>query len=266
MATAVSQNETTLNVSYALGPLLGGLLFGVQRALPFLFDAISYAVSALSLLWIKREFQEPRQVKVHALWREIGEGLQWLWHHSLVRFLALLCSVGNFLDFGTVLLVIIIASRQHASSLAIGMIYAVAGIGGILGALVAGVLQKYVTLRQIMISAQWVWALLFPLYIVVPNTFFLGVLTAMTFLVGSIINVVQYSYRLTLIPDALQGRINSIFRLIAFAGPPLGSMITGMLLQTLDVVSTIMLFFTGLLIVALATTFNRSLRLTQIPA
>jgi hypothetical protein len=72
--------------------------------------------------------------------------------------------------------------------------------------------------------------------------------------------VVQYSYRLALIPDALQGRVNSVFRLLAFGFIPAGFALTGVLLQWLNVAPTIW-FFTGCLIVlALATTINRHVR------
>jgi hypothetical protein len=41
------------------------------------------------------------------------------------------------------------------------------------------------------------------------------------YLIAPIYNVVQFNYRLSLIPDALQGRVNSTFRLLAFGFTPL---------------------------------------------
>jgi hypothetical protein len=73
-------------------------------------------------------------------------------------------------------------------------------------------------------------------------------------------NVVQFSYRLALIPDALQGRVNSVFRLIAFGGQPLGLALTGILIQNVGVISTIWLCTAGMGIFALATIANRHVR------
>src|SRR5512133_848470 len=55
---ASAHNEAGGIASFLIGPPLGGFLFGsVNRAFPFLADAISYGVSVFSLLFIRTEFQ-----------------------------------------------------------------------------------------------------------------------------------------------------------------------------------------------------------------
>ncbi len=257
LKAAASLHETTDNISYTLGPLLGGILFGIGRALPFLFDAVSYIISVVSLFFIKKEFQEQRTEPTRNVWAEIHEGLLWLWRHPVLRFVAFLSFMGMFMDFGTVLLVIVIATKLHASAVAIGLIYAIAGVGGIVGALLAAPMQKYFRFGQLMIGTYWFWSLLLPFYLFASNTLVLGLITALTFTLGSVYTVAQFSFRLSLIPDALQGRVNSVFRLIAFLGPPLGSMITGTLLQTLGIAPTVLIYTALLVIVSLITTFNK---------
>src|SRR5512146_526437 len=58
LPAATAQNEVTGGIVTLLGPSLGGVLFGVARALPFLADAVSYAASVLTLSWIRVPFQE----------------------------------------------------------------------------------------------------------------------------------------------------------------------------------------------------------------
>lgn len=263
LQSVASLHETTDNISYTLGPFLGGILFGVGRSLPFLFDAVSYIVSVVSLFFIKKEFQEQRTEPMRKVWTEIHEGLLWLWRHPVLRFVAFLSFMGMFLDFGTVLLVIVIATKLHAPASAIGLIYALAGVGGIVGALVASPMQKYFRFGQLMSGTYWFWSLLLPLYLFASNTLVLGLITALTFTLGSVYTVAQFSFRLSLIPDALQGRVNSVFRLVAFLGPPLGSMITGILLQTLGVAPTILIYTALLVTVSLTTMFNKHLH--QVP-
>src|SRR6266496_4520067 len=48
LPAATAQNESTMGMTTLLGPLLGGALYGLQQALPFLADAISYVVSVCS--------------------------------------------------------------------------------------------------------------------------------------------------------------------------------------------------------------------------
>jgi hypothetical protein len=65
---------------------------------------------------------------------------------------------------------------------------------------------------------------------------------------------------MALIPDVLQGRVNSVFRLIAFGGQPLGLALTGMLIQTVGVVQTVLICTAGMLIFAVAANLNTHVR------
>ncbi len=58
LPAATAQNEVVSGAVTLIGPWLGGALFGLSRALPFLADALSYAASVLSLFWIRLPFQE----------------------------------------------------------------------------------------------------------------------------------------------------------------------------------------------------------------
>ena len=109
-------------------------------------------------------------------------------------------------------------------------------------------------------GSVWVWALLWPLYAVVPNLMFLAALTGSIFLVFPIYNVVQMSYRLQRIPDELQGRVNSAFRLIAFAGQPVGMALMGALLQMLGVTRTVLLGAVWLVLLAAMLTLSPAMR------
>lgn len=260
LKAAASLQEATDNTSYTLGPFLGGILFGIGRALPFLFDAVSYGISVVSLLFIRKQFQEQRTEAPRNLWAEIREGLHWLWRHPVLRFVAFLSGIGMFMDWGTVLLVIVIATKFHAEAAAIGLIYGIAGIGGIVGALLAAPLQRWFRFGHLMMGTYWFWALLLPLYLLAANTLALALITALTYTLGSVYTVAQFSFRLAQIPDALQGRVTSAFRMVAFLGPPLGSVITGILLQTLGVAATVLLYTALLVSVALMTTFNTHLQ------
>ncbi len=54
LAAATAQNEAAYyGVAALLGPALGGVLYQIGRAFPFVVDAISYAASVFSLLFIR---------------------------------------------------------------------------------------------------------------------------------------------------------------------------------------------------------------------
>ena len=191
---------------------------------------------------------------------EKREGLVWLWKQPLIRFMAILTGGYNLIFPGFTLITIVLAQHQHASSLTIGLIFAAGGIGAIVGAIFASFLQKRLSFAQAIIGATCLIAIATPLYAIAPNAVALGAVAAFSAVIGPLYNVVQFSYRLALIPDALQGRVNSVFRLIAFGGQPLGLALTGILIQNVGVISTILLCTAGLGILAVATIANRHVR------
>lgn len=260
LPAAAAQNTIIDSTSGFIGPSLGGLLYSVGRAIPFLTDAITYGASVLSLFFIKAKFQEERDVTPMRLWTEIGEGLSWLWHQPLIRFIALLTGGMILPVAGYSLILILLAQGQHASSFTIGLIFASGGIGSILGALIVAPLQKRFSFGQMMIGSTWVWALTWLLFAIAPNPLMLGAATALSFIIVPIYMSVQFGYRLALIPDHLQGRVNSVFRLIAFGSEPIGMALTGILIQVIGPVPTVLVLFVPQFILSIAATFNRQLR------
>ena len=142
---------------------------------------------------------------------------------------------------------------------AIGLLLATGGAGGIAGSLLAVPLQKRFRFGPLLIGAAWVWALTWLLYALAPSLIVLGIVNALSFIVVPIFLGTQYAYRLGQIPDALQGRVNSVFRLIAFGSGPVGLALTGWLLQRFGPVPAIVITFVPQILLCLAATFHRPL-------
>ena len=75
-----------------------------------------------------------------------------------------------------------------------------------------------------------------------------------------IYNVKQFSYRVALIPDALQGRVNSAFRLLAFGFQPLGAALAGVLIEQVGVDRALGVFAAVQIGLALMTMLNGQIR------
>ena len=260
LPTDAAQGMVIDSVSGLIGPSLGGVLCSIGRAIPFLTDAVSYGASVLSLFFIKTKFQEERDPAPLHLWTDIKEGLSWLWQQPLIRFLALLTGGMVAPVVGYSLILIVIAQSQHASAFTIGVIFACGGVGSILGAFLVTPLQKRFSFGQLMIGSTWIWALTWLLFAIAPDPLILGIVTAVSFIIVPIYLSVQFGYRLALIPDHLQGRVNSVFRLIAFGSEPIGLTVTGILLQAFGPVTTVLVLFVPQFILSIAATFNKRLR------
>jgi MFS family permease len=260
LPAATAQNEATMGVTALVSPLIGGALYGFKQVLPFLADAVSYVVSVVSLLFIKVSFQEKRLVAHRKLHIEIKEGLSWLWHQPLIRYMAFLTGGLNFTSAGLIPILIVLVKQQHGSSFIYGLILAIGGVGGILGAIIGGPIQRRFRFGTVIITTVWIQAIIWPFYAIAPNPIFLGVISALTFITAPVYNVVQFSYRLSLIPDELQGRVNSVFRLLAFGFQPLGWAVTGVLIQTIQVIPTILVLSVSTIMLAVLTTLNPHVR------
>lgn len=260
LPAASAQNQAIDSSSWTLGPLLGGLLYGLGSALPFLFDAFSYACSVLGLLLINVRFQKERTKTGRQIWSEVGEGIHWLWRAPLLRFLAILACGLITPSIGFPLILIALAQTLHSSPFVIGVLFASGGVGSILGALLTDPLQKRFTFGQLTIGAAWVWAVSWLALAVAPDVWVLGIANGISFVIVPIFLSVQTSYRLIVIPDHLQGRVQSVFRLLSYGTQPLGVALTGLLLQWIGPIWTVVGLFLPQGIFALLATVYRPLR------
>lgn len=263
LAQATAQNVTVNSASYLVGPALGGVLYGLGKFVPFLTDALSYAVSVISLLFIKVKFQGERVARQRSLWFEIKEGLTWLWREPLIRFIGVLGSAVHLMGAGIIIIIILLAQHLHASTFVIGVMLAMDGVGSITGAFIGGKISKRVRFQHIVVATMWLWAIIWPLLAFASNIVMLAALLCSLYLVITIFDVAQFSYRVALIPDELQGRVNGVYRMILFGGDTVGLMLVGILLQTLGIVTTILIYGAGIAIVALVATLNPHMRNAQ---
>jgi MFS family permease len=258
--SATTLNEVTLSTGSMLGPALGGLIFAIGQGFAFLVDAVSYAVSVVSVWFIHSDLSAPRSANASRLLDDIREGIVWLWRQSLMRFLAFVVGGTVLIESGYMLVVIILAQQMDASSIAVGLILGAGGVGSIVGAVLSGPAMRQLTFGQIAMGVHWIWALLLPLYAIAPTPLALAAITAAAYGVTPIFFVAQYSYRLARIPNELQGRVNGVFRLLLFGGQPLGLALAGLLSQSIGPVRTVLVFSALLLALALSITLNRELR------
>lgn len=230
LPTATGQHEATYATVSLLSPLLGGVLYGIRQYLPFLLDMVSYVGSIVSLLFIKTRLQQEHTLARRPLIREISEGFSWLWNTPLIRYMAFLTGGFNFTSSGLVPIIITLVNQQQGAAVEYGLIFSIGGIGGMIGALIGPTLQQRFSFGQMILATVWIQVCLWPLYALAQTPLLLGLIVAVSFTLGPIYNVVQFSYRLALIPDTLQGRVNSAFRMIAFGFQPLGWALTGLMI------------------------------------
>jgi predicted MFS family arabinose efflux permease len=258
---AMAQYEASESAITLVSPSLGGILYSIARAVPFVADAVSYLLLTITLFFIKQEFQQERTTARQKITSEIREGIVWLWRHPLLRSMTLLMAGYFFvLAFGDELPLIVVAQSHGATPAIIGLIFATGGIGGLLGAFCAPWIQRHFRVGRIITVIHWGFALLWPLYALAPDVLLLGVLEIVVGFIDQIHDVTWISYRIGLIPDALQGRVTSTYRLISRSLRPVGLALSGILIQHISAPRTFLVAAACLVVLAVLTTLDRNVR------
>ena len=257
---AFATEQARLSSVYLVGPPLGGFLFGLGRSLPFIVDSITYAFSTGTLLAMRTPFQEERDATVRTKMRaEIKEGFSWLWSHTFLRMCALLFAAGN-LTWGALELTLIVAARREGfHPAAIGALIAVMGALSLAGSIAAPRFHRLLSMRATIILASWL-APGIGLYLVRPSVYVLLAGSAPSMFFGPTVNAMIIGYRVSIVPDRLQGRVNSVARSLALVALPLGPVVAGLLLGAFSARATVAFLLLWLLALAVVTTASRTIR------
>jgi MFS family permease len=256
---AFATEQARLNGVYVAGPPLGGALFGLGRSLPFLVDMVSYAFSTATLIAMRTPFQEVREAETTSLWTQIREGLSWLWERTFLRTCALLFAAGNFTWGALELTVIVVGRRQGLHSAAIGGLLAVFGALAFLGSVVAPRFMRIFSMRTVIVANMWL-GIPIAAFLVEPNVYVLVAAVIPASFFNPTLNAMIIGYRVAIVPDRLQGRVNSVARSLALLAFPLGPVAAGVLLGSFSARVEVAALVSFLVLIAVIATMSRSIR------
>ncbi len=239
---AASWNAAAESAASLIGPGLGGFIISLAQTvvggamLAYLFDSISYAISGLSLSAISSPFQEERPAEDGTtLGGAMVQGVRFLWSHARLRTLAFLIICIGLLSSPADIALIVLAQRDlHADARLIGLIFSLGSVGGLLGSLLAGLITTHVPFGRILTGTTAAFAFAVGVLAAAISPLMLMFGLAIISLAIPVFGVTQLSYRLSLIPDAMQGRMGSLFDLLFFGSQPLGVAVGGFLLSRAD--------------------------------
>jgi len=241
------------------GPPLGGALFGLARALPFLVDAVSYAFSSVSLLAMRTPFQEAGGTGRGSLRSRLAEGFRFLWSHRFLRTCALLFGLANCLGPGILLAVVVTGERQGLSGGAIGALAGAFGACLLLGSLLSPLVRRHLPVRAVLLLELWTWPGC-ALFLIWPDVRVLAAGTLPTALAIPSTDSVVHGYRIALTPDRLLGRAESARSSVSLLLAPLGALAAGALLDATSARATIAVFAAAGLALAVWGTLSPSIR------
>lgn len=214
-----------------VGPALGGFLFGLGTAVPFLVDSVSYAASAGTVSGIRGRFRPERTGERKSLWHEVGEGLALVWRHPLLRAAVLLAPLINF-AFNGVIFTITVSLREHGvAAPVIGLAQAGIMVGGLAGAIAAPKLQGRLALWQLIIWLTVSAAVLFTVAAFVLPSPLVAIPVAITLVLSPTGNAALFAAMLRIAPENMRGRVTSTVIQAATALAALSPLTAGLIVQ-----------------------------------
>jgi MFS family permease len=263
LAAAASTEEARVSIVRLVGPPVGGALFGVGRAVPFLVDAVSYAFSTVSLLAMRTALQERRERAETNVFAEAVEGLVFVWKNPFLRLTTLMLTLGTFSAFGVQFAVVVLAKQHGLSSAAVGILVALVGATTLLGAAASPLVRRVLSPRAILLSEFWA-SLALVSFLVWPSVYVLAAAFAFQafFFANTDAAVRTYWYAVT--PDRLIARVPSAMGNVMVLFLPLGPLVAGFLIESVSGRAAIALFLAVALVAAVCGTLSRSTR--NIPA
>jgi MFS family permease len=218
------------------GPGLAGVAaHALGAATALLINAGSFLVSAACLLRIKTESAPapPASRSRARLRSEISAGVRLVARDNYLRRVTLLGGLANFaLDGYAALVVVFLVRVVRVSETQVGLLMAVPGLGGVLGALVARrVAGRIGSARALLVSALG----MVPFVLLIPLTgpgsrlafFVIGTLCAVVGI--GVFNVIMATFRQAYSPPDMLGRVTATTRVLVYGMGPLGALAAGAL-------------------------------------
>ena len=231
---AVAVTEARSYGADLVGPSAGGLLFAAGRTVPFVFDAISFAVSLACTLRLRTRLAPDAPA---------GGTLRFLpgvaagWRH--VRRDAFLLSSTAYstvmnVAVSTLMFVLILGTGDSADgAVVVGAALSLAAAAGMLGSIAAPVVQRRFGLRPVLVGVALARTAVVLAAALTGSAIAIALALASVVLLSPLVGAVMATARLLLVPEEIFGRVTGTTSFISSVLQPLAPLLAGVLIAAL---------------------------------
>ncbi len=216
-----------------VGPPLAGVLIAVAVPIPFVFDAVTFALAAW-LVWLIA--LPPRIAPPHGkILDDIAAGWAWMRANPVILRLAIMLGLINALGM-MVMSLLVLFSQDILGLTAVehGLLLTAGAAGGVIG----GFCGPWIVARFGGQTSVYAALLVMTVPFIAIAATQAAWVCAMALLVGTfggvLWNVVTVSYRQRRIPDDVLGRVNSIYRFFGWGMMPVGILAGGVIVSAAE--------------------------------
>lgn len=232
LTNAIALNATMFNLALVFGPAAGGLVYAaVGPGLCFVLNGVSFIAVIVALLLMILQPMPPF-VRVKSPWSELQEGIQYAFSHPDIRVLIVTAGIAGVLGIAPVTLFPAWAVNiLGGDAVTNGLLASSRGVGSVIGGLLLASMARYKRRGRLLMIGTFVFpaALLAFAFMrwQTPAFIMLAVVGLASVLVLNVANALVQS----LVPEALRGRVMSIYSLVFFGAMPIGSLLIGWLAE-----------------------------------
>lgn len=256
--------EQANNVAGSTGPLIAGVLIKfVGAPLAVLVDAVSYLLSGLLLTSVRAHDPVPDRDARRSLGSELREGVAWVYRHRTLASIALTSHAMLLFNSVVSTVFVVYALRElKIGDFGLGVTYACAGLGGVLGGALSGRVARRLDVGATLIAFRLLAAIgWLPLVLAERGPWGLLSVSLAFFVVSLAISIespVEMSYRQAVTPDRLRGRMNATIRSFNWGMVAVGAPVGGLLADQVSYRFALWLGLSGAVVQALVLAVSRT--------
>lgn len=232
VASAVALNSASFNAARIVGPAVGGVLIARVGLSPgFLLNALAFAVAITTLLQVPARPPRPRATATTFV-GDLAEGVAYSARTGVVRFVLALQVIVSFCVFNFSVYVPLLARNVLGQgSEGFGMLMTSLGIGAVLAGLSLGALSSRPPVPAgIALAVGSACGLLLGLA-VVRHFWAAALLLGLIGFAGTLVTAGCNTFLHLTVPDALRGRVMSVYTVLSSGIFPVGAFVVGFVSQ-----------------------------------
>jgi MFS family permease len=259
LPAAVARNEARSYGTSLAGQPLGGLLFGIGHALPFVGNAMTFLASMTGVALVRKPLQEPRAATPATPVAELAEGLRFVFANPFLRAVLVVAAPLNFAINGIIFTVIVTLQRHDTAPVVIGTVETIVAVGGLLGALAAPALHRRFRLPVLIRGICWTAAGFMATSALLTASILAAVPVALAVFLGPASNAALFGHQAAITPDRLQGRVVSVIIVVATSVASAAPLLAGLMITAWGSPASVLVFAATVAGAAVAATVSRGI-------
>jgi MFS family permease len=228
LRSALALSFGLYQLTSVIGPGLGGVLIGLLGlGAAYTVDAVSCLAMVIAALAMNAQLPRGQRVERAPVLHSIAEGLRYVRGNQALLGSFAIDLVAMTFGMPRALFAVLAVSVYGAGAEGTGLLYAAVSAGATVAALTTGWIEHARRLGLIVIWAVVVWGAAIAAAGLMTSLWPAAALLAIAGAADSVSAVCRSSINQMVTPDAMRGRMSSVFSLVVTSGPRLGDVESG---------------------------------------